>query len=296
MITGANGYIGKALCTYFVEQDWKVVGLVRGAHQPIKGVNFMKWDGKHPGEWCRELEDTDLVLNLAGKSVNCRYTKRNKALIYASRLDATRVIGEAIRNCEHKPKVWMNAASATIYAHAEQMPNTEFVHVIGDGFSVDVCQKWEGLFFSYRIAGVRQIAMRTAIVLSEQGSVMDYFSRLVKWGLGGRMGKGTQRFSWIDLEDLCRAVLFCYEHEKLNGPVNFAAPNPVTNSEFMNHLCNRFQPLIRLRTPEWLLRLGARVLGTETELILKSRYVLPDKLEKAGFIFEQPVLDGHENR
>lgn len=296
MITGANGYIGRALCTYFAEQKWEVVGLVRNADQPTTGVKQITWNGKDPGEWCRELEGTDLVINLVGKSVNCRYTRKNKAEIYASRLDATRAIGLAIEQCRQKPKVWMNAASATIYAHSETVPNTEFSHVIGEGFSVDVCQKWEALFFSFKDSGVRQIAMRTAIVLSEKGSVMDYFNRLVKLGFGGRMGAGTQWFSWIHLNDLCRAIHFCYDTETLNGAVNFAAPQPVTNAAFMRVLCKRFRPWIRLRTPEWLLRMGARLLGTETELVLKSRYVLPAKLEKAGFVFEQPVLEVCEDR
>lgn len=287
VIAGANGYIGQALVSWFQKNDWEVVALVRSDNWQHHGVKTRVWDGEHAGDWCLELEGADLVINLVGKSVNCRYTKRNKALIYTSRLNATKVIGDAIAACHQRPKLWMNAASATIYAHSEQYPNTEFEHVIGEGFSVDVCRTWEQLFFSYKFPEVRQIAMRTAIVLSEQGSVMDYFSRLVRWGFGGRMGKGTQQFSWIDLNDLCRATEFCVHHPELNGAVNFAASKPITNAVFMETLCKKYQPRIRLRTPEWLLRIGAWLLGTETELILKSRYVLPAKLQKAGFKFDR---------
>ena len=290
LIAAANGFIGKRLVAYF-KNNYRVVALVRTAIPSTPDVTYCMWDGRTVGTWANELEGAHAVINLAGKSVNCRYTDRNKAAIFASRLESTHVLGKAISNCKVKPKVWLNAASATIYAHSLEQPNTERNGIIGSGFSVDVCQQWEAAFNAYSDIGVRQILLRTAIVLGKDGGVMIPFKRLAYLGLGGKMGKGNQQFSWIHEVDVCRAIEHLIEHDTSVGTYNLSSPNPLTNEEFMKTLRTQLHVPFGIPQPEWLLKFGARLIGTETELILKSRYVLPERLVEEGFVFKYPFID-----
>lgn len=289
ILFGANGFMGQHLISYF-SKNHEVVAIQRKAQENKEHVRYLTWDGKNPGAWCQELEGADVVINLAGKSVDCRYTEDNKAAIFSSRLDSTRAIGEAIRKCAVKPKVWLNAASATIYRHSFE-PMTESHGIIGEGFSVEVCKAWEKTFFEFSDLGVRQIALRTSIVLGNGGGVMVPFKNLVKFGFGGKMGNGKQMFSWIHIEDACRAIEFLVNHENLSGVYNIAAPNPIPNSAFMQALRKRYRRPFGLPLPKKLLEFGARIIKTETELILKSRYVIPEKLPAAGFQFKYPVIE-----
>lgn len=291
IITAANGYLGRQLCTYFKDQNHEVVALVRSNKWQMDGVKTVCWDGKTRGKWTKEIKSCDVLINLVGRSVNCRYNSKNMKAIYSSRLDSTEILGEAISQYSERPKVWLNAASATIYGHSETLPNTDSLHKIGDGFSVDVCQKWEAQFFHFNNLGIRQIAMRTAIVLTENGSVMTPFKNLVKCGLGGKMGAGNQMISWISGEDWCRAIDFCIRHSQLSGPINFAAPNPITNERFMYKLRKWKKVPIGLPAPAWLLKIGTWLIGTEAELVLKSRFVLPETLLNAGFKFRFNSID-----
>jgi uncharacterized protein len=290
VITAANGFIGSALTEYF-STNFKVVALVRKPRPDKKNVRYVRWDGRTQGEWSSELEGAEAVINLAGRSVNCRYNERNRQFIYSSRLESTAAIGEAVKSSNVKPKVWMNAASATIYAHSEHVPNTEANGIIGSGFSVDVCLKWEAAFASFAQPGVRQITLRTSIVLGSGGGVMKPFLNLVRSGLGGKMGRGKQQFSWIHIDDLCRAVDFLLAHESSVGVYNIASPDPVTNAVFMRTLRNAARVPFGIPAPKWLLEAGAAIIGTETELVLKSRFVLPERLEDAGFRFRYPTIE-----
>lgn len=290
IITAANGFMGKQLVEYF-SNEHEVIALVRNENIPLKNCRTVRWDGKNLGSWVEELEGATAVINLAGKSVNCRYTEKNKAEIFASRLDSTRVLGEAIRLCKQKPTVWINAASGTIYRHSLHEPMTEFAGEIGSGFSVEVCKQWEQAFFSFSDLPLRQVALRTAIVLGKDGGVMVPFRNLARLGFGGKMGSGQQQFSWIHVEDVCRSIAFILQNEQLDGVINLSSPTPVRNSEFMQALRNRYRRKIGIPSPTWLLELGARLIQTETELILKSRFVLPEKLEQAGFEWKFPTIN-----
>lgn len=307
IITAANGFIGRHLVQY-LKGTYRIIALVRtlpASHHTNSSLRFRThshsdftpdikyyaWDGRTVGKWSVEFEGALAVINLAGRSVNCRYNERNKAAIYASRLESTHVIGEAIRRCGFKPAVWINAASATIYAHSEDSPNTEANGIIGTGFSVDVCRQWEAAFTAYAGLGVRQVILRTAIVLGKEGGVMVPFKRLVRFGLGGRMGRGNQQFSWIHEDDLCAAIVHLITHETSSGVYNLSAPNPVTNTMFLQTLRQKMHIPFGIPQPKWLLEFGARLIGTETELILKSRYVLPGRLLQEGFEFQYPAMD-----
>lgn len=289
IITAANGFMGEALVKYF-SKTHEVVAIVR------KSMTFEKaktclWDGKNLDDWAIELEGADVLINLAGKSVNCRYNNVNKASIYSSRLESTAILGKAIEACKNPPKLWVNSASGTIYRHSMNDSMTESTGEIGTGFSVDVCQKWEQAFFDFKLKNTRQVALRTAIVLGKNGGVMIPFKRLTQLGFGGRMGDGQQQFSWIHIEDVCRSIEFIIENESLRGAINVSSPNPIRNSVFMQVLRLRYNRFALIPSPSWLLELGAKLIKTETELILKSRFVIPEKLEQAGFKWRYPIIE-----
>lgn len=282
VLTGGSGFIGKALYDYFTAKGEKVVIVSR--HQPdwIAKEYFSRWDGKTYGDWAKHLEGAKAVINLSGKSVDCRYTNRNRELILSSRTDATNAIAAAIAQCQTPPEMWLNAASATIYRHAEDRPQTETNGEIGHGFSVDVCKAWEKSFFESRVQ-IRKAALRISIVLGK-GSALNVLKGLTMAGLGGAMGNGHQMFSWVHVDDLCRSIDYIITH-KIEGPVNIASPGSVTNREFMGTLREKLGIPFGIPQPAWLIKMGAVLLRTEAELVLKSRWVAPEKLSKAGFEF-----------
>ena len=254
-------------------------------------VTYRHWDGKHVEKhWAVELENCDLVVNLAGRSVNCRYTNRNKREIFDSRTDATEAIGEAIGNSIVPPKLWINITSATIYRHAEDHSQDEYTGEIGEGFSIDVCNRWEGTFFAQHTPFTRKIALRTAIVLGNGGPLIPYL-RLLRFGLGGRQGHGRQMYSWVHVDDIGSAIEWLFDRPELEGVYNMAAPGAVSNGSFMATLRQVTNTRIGLPVPAWLLRLGALLIGTETELVLKSRWVVPTKLLETGFHFRYEKLE-----
>jgi uncharacterized protein (TIGR01777 family) len=225
------------------------------------------------------------LINLSGKSVNCRYTKKNKAEIYRSRLEPTNLLGSVIAELKHPPKTWINAASATIYRNAEDRPQDEEKGEIGEGFSVDVCQQWEKSFWSVPTPHTKKILLRISMVLGMADGIMPRVKNLAKLGMGGRQGSGHQYISWIHEEDLARITEFVHQEGSDGAVFNCSAPEVVTNSHFMKLVRNCYGSQIGLPTPAWLLKIGALVIGTETELILKSRWVYPLNLLKKGFNF-----------
>ena len=290
IVTAANGFLGRNLVAY-LSKKYEVVALVRRKVNLVPGVKYCLWDGKTLGEWQLEFEHAFCVINLAGKSVDCRYNEENKREIYASRLESTAIVGEAIESCIYPPQLWINSASATVYRHSEDTPMTEENGEEGTGFSVDVCKQWEQKFFEYGHVGLRQVALRTAIVFGVDGGALVPMVRLAKFGLGGKQGKGNQIFSWIHIEDFCRAVAFTIADESIYGVVNLASPFPVPNREVMRTLRRVYTVPFGLPMPRFLLEFGARIIKTETELILKSRFVIPEKLISHGFIFKFPNID-----
>lgn len=281
VLAGGTGFIGQ----YFV-QRWQEQGYTVQIISRQEG--HISWDDTNG--IVAALEGAELLVNLAGRSVNCRYNERNKAEILNSRTTTTEKLGAAIAGCEKPPPVWINSSTATIYRHAEDRPMTEEHGELGSGFSVEVAKAWEHAFFSCDCPDTRQIALRISIVLGPDGGVMGPYRNLVKWGLGGPQGSGKQMFSWIHVEDLYRIVRFLQDHEQLDGVFNCASPQPVSNTQLMRELRSALGAPIGLPVPAWLLEMGAGLIGTETELILKSRWVIPERLERAGFAFTYPTL------
>ena len=296
IIPGGSGFLGRKLAAFWAEKGWEVVVLSRQERSGSGRIRQVAWDGVSLGAWASEFEGAEAVVNMAGRSVNCRYNSASRREIYQSRLQSTCVIGEAISAADAPPRVWINAGSATVYRHAEDRPMDEQTGEIGTGFSVDVCRKWEQALFEAPIRDVRRVALRTALVLGTgKGGVMDYFVPLARWGLGGTLGNGRQYVSWVHELDFLRAIEWLVVHEELDGPVNCTAPNPLPNREFMRCVREACGRSFGLAAPAWLLEIAAFFLRTETELLLKSRRVVPRRLLQAGFQFQfpdlQPALD-----
>jgi len=291
VIAGGTGFIGQGLIDHFGDRN-DIIILTRHPKVNKGRTRYIYWDGATLNGWESQLENADLLINLAGKSVNCRYTERNKKEIFDSRTRATAVLGEAINRLVNPPQLWINAASATIYRHAEDRPMDEFTGEIANDFSVQVCKRWEQTFNNITLPHTRKVILRIAVTLGPQGGVIPPYLNLVKYGLGGQQGNGQQMFSWVHITDLCRMIAWLYAHPGLDGTFNCSAPYPVRNNTFMETLRKVSGHVMGLPAPAWLLAMGARLIGTETELLLKSRWVLPTRIMREGFRFQYPQLQG----
>lgn len=296
VIPGGSGQVGQVLARAFLRDGHDVVILTRRPALRVAGQPVL-WDACTLGDWTVELEAADVVINLAGKSVNCRYTARNREEITRSRVDSTRVIGEAIAQTRRPPRLWLQAATATIYAHRYDAAHDEASGVLGGReenvpetwrFSIDVAKAWERAFNEARPAPLtRKVLLRSALILSpDRGSVFDVLLGLVRRRLGGRMGDGRQYVSWIHDADFIRAIYWLNTHENLQGVVNLASPNPLPNAEFMRVLREAWGTKVGLPASRWMLEVATFFMRTETELILKSRRVVPGRLLQDGFEFK----------
>jgi uncharacterized protein (TIGR01777 family) len=298
ILAGGSGFLGRILREHYLKQECEVVVLTRSPRE-AKGVSReMAWDGRTLGEWASELDGADVLINLAGRSVDCRYHARNRKLMLDSRVDSTRVLGEAIAQCARPPKVWLNSSTATIYRHNFGPAWNEDGEIgatpeAKDAFSVEVALAWEREFNAAKTSRTRKVALRSAMVFGHgANSVFPVLCRLARLGLGGRMASGSQFVSWIHQTDFCRAIDWLIEREEFIGPVNLAAPNPVTNSEMMATVRKQCGVPRGLPAAAWMLEVGAFFLRTETELIIKSRRVAPARLLLSGFKFQFPELRG----
>jgi uncharacterized protein (TIGR01777 family) len=285
VLAGGNGYLGNVLANYYKDKSDEVLILSRKPQPQNGNVKTLLWDGQTEGDWVNALTGAELLVNLCGKNVNCRYTPANRLEIVASRLIPTTLLGEAIKKMAVPPKLWINITSATIYRHAEDHPQDEKDGEIGYGFSIDVCKQWEQHFFETDTPRTRKIALRMGIVLGRSDSAFPVLLNLVKLGLGGRQGNGQQYMSWVHEHDAAKCTEFLMLHEALEGVVNCTAPNPIKNHEFMSIIRRAWGMPFGLPAPAWLLNIGAAVIGTEPELALKSRWVLPKRLTDAGYQF-----------
>ncbi len=286
IIAGGSGFLGQVLGKHFSKKGYQIKILTR---HPMR-ENHIFWDAKTIGNWISELENSEAFINLTGKSVDCRYTKKNKKRIYDSRVESTKIIGEAINLCENPPKVWFNSSTATIYRHSLDKEMTEKNGEIGDDFSMNIAKSWEKAFFEIANPNTRKIALRTSIVLGKKGGAFIPLKNLTKYGLGGKQGLGNQKVSWIHETDFARAVEFLLTHEHLEGIFNLSVPNPTNNKTLMKTLRQEMKISFGIPHPKWLLEIGAKIIGTETELILKSRNVIPERLLNQGFKFKYSNL------
>lgn len=307
VLAGASGFIGQALVSDLRDRDYAVVRIGRTGPEA-------RWHDAE--EVQRAVDGADLLVNLAGRSVGCRYHDRNRDEIYRSRIETTAQLRHAVAHSSDPPRLWLNASTATIYRHATDRPQTESDGELGSGFSVDVARDWEQACFDGDLPETRRVALRMAIVLGH-GGALGMLSTATRLGLGGpqldgwwpahrryrgigptptqpaptgHRTRGRQRFSWIHIEDLRRAVAFLDDHPEIDGPVNLTAPEVSDNRTLMAELRRTVRAPFGLPAPRWLLELGMVVLRQESELVLKSRWVLPERLEAAGFTFTHPQL------
>ena len=297
VIPGGSGHLGRILCTALRRRSHEVVVLSRRPSS-VEGARVVGWDGRSLGAWADEIDGADVVINLAGRSVNCRYTRANLREMIDSRVLSTRVVGRAIERAGMPPRAWLQMSTATIYAHRFDAPNDEATGIIGGEeadvpdywrFSIDIATGWERAQLDARTPRTRKVALRTAMVMDPAGGgTFDLLLRLTRLGLGGAVAGGRQYMSWIHDADFTRSVEFLIEEERLDGPVNLAAPAPLPQRDFMAALRAAWSAPIGLPASGWMVELGAAVLGTDAELILKSRRVVPGRLQEAGCPFEYP--------
>jgi len=297
ILAGGSGFLGSELVRHFSGLGWEVVILTRRPKPRPDAVREVAWDTKSLGDWARELEGATAIVNLTGRSVDCRYNAKNRREIMDSRVNSTRVVGEAIAQCKTPPRVWLNSSTATLYTHTFGKPHDESSQDMDsavdakDAFSVEVAQAWERTLDEAKTHQTRKVALRTSMVLGlGRNSVFPVLRRLTKFGLGGRQGSGNQFVSWIHVEDFCRAIEWIIAHEDLAGPINQCAPNPLPNREMMKIFRNVCGMPIGLPATEWMLEIGAFFLRTETELIFKSRRVVPGRLLASDFEFRFPTF------
>jgi len=300
VIPGGSGQVGTILARRFHQDGHHVVVLSRRAPsgQTRDPWRHVVWDGASTGEWAREINGSDVVINLAGRSVNCRYTPAHRAEILQSRVQSTSVVGQAIARASRPPRLWLQASTATIYAHRFDAPNNEATGEIGGHepgvpdswrFSIEVSKAWEQAFDTAVTPSTRKVALRSALTLSpDPGGVFDTLRRLARRGLGGRAGDGRQFVSWIHHEDFVAAVEWLIHRSSMTGAVNVASPHPVPNDDFMRELRRACGAPFGLPASRWMLELGAVFMRTETELLLKSRRVIPTRLLDDGFAFRYP--------
>lgn len=296
VIAGGSGQVGRILSRVLQARGEEVV--VLGRHRAQTSGRFVLWDGRTLGDWRREIDGADVVINLAGRSVNCRYNAAHRAAIMNSRLNSTRVIGEAIRTATQPPPLWLQASTATIYAHRFDAPNDEATGILGGAepnvpgtwrFSIDVAKSWERVCDEAVVPHTRKVKLRSAMIMSpDRGGIFDTLLRLVRWRLGGSVGSGEQFVSWIHHADFVRAIDWLIVHSEMEGAVNLASPNPLPYREFMRALRHAAGVRLGLPATRWMLEIGAFFMRTETELVLKSRRVVPWRLQANGFAFQFP--------
>lgn len=287
VIAGGTGFLGNAFVEFLNKNhNVEIYILTRKRKENYENVHFILWDGANLGDWTNYLEKADVLLNLAGRTVNCRYTKKHKGEIYDSRIKSTYILGEAMKKCLIPPKLWINMSTATIYRDEYEKANTEADGIIGKGFSVDVARKWEETFFAVPLYSTRKVAIRTAIAFGKDGDVFKIYRKHVKMYLSGKHGHGKEWVSWIHEEDFCRAIMFLIENEELEGVFNLASPNAIRDKDMMKVFRKTMGYKLGVPIKKWMLTIGAFFLRTETELILKSRWVYPANLLNSGFKFK----------
>jgi uncharacterized protein (TIGR01777 family) len=288
IIAGGTGFLGQCLIRNYYGSDTKVIVLSRSHRADDKNISYVQWDAKSFGEWTNELEGSTALINLVGKSVNCRYTKDNRKEIFESRVDSTKILGLAIKECKNPPKVWINAGSAAIFGNSGDEIKKEGSQ-IGTGFSVEVCKAWEKTFNDCVTPSTRKVFLRIGMVLQPGKGVLKPFMNMVKMGFGGGIASGKQYMTWIHERDFIDMIEWAMSNE-VRGIIHCASPNPVTNKEFLNSIRTVMNFPFGFPVPSFIIKIGAVLIGTAPELVLTGRRVVSEVLIKNGYEFKYPYL------
>jgi len=292
VIPGGSGHLGTILARAFYPQH-EVVVLSR--HRALRPWRTVAWDGVNLGSWAGEIDGADVVINLAGRHVNCRYTEANKREILQSRVDSTRVVGEAIAAAQNPPHLWIQASTATVYPHRSDSPSDETTPISDDGpeawrFSVEIGRQWELALDEAKTPRTRKVKLRSAVVMTpDAGTPFSIFLNLVRFGLGGKAGDGRQFVSWVHHDDFVRAIQFLIDQRFIAGVVNIAAPNPLPNADFMRAIRKAWGVPFGIPAERHLLEVVAFLIRSEPELLLKSRRAVSGVLTRNGFRFQHPT-------
>ncbi|WP_163407868.1 TIGR01777 family oxidoreductase [Flavobacterium ajazii] len=291
IIAAGTGFLGQVLVNHFKNKFEEIVILTRRNSKTVDGIKYVNWNARTFSGWEKELENATVLINLAGKSVDCRYTQKNKKAILLSRIESTKILNKAVLNCKNPPKHWLNSSTATIYRFSLDKQMDEADGEIGNDFSINVALSWEKAFFKTETPKTLKTALRTSIVLGKNGGAFIPLKTLAKFGFGGRQGKGNQFVSWIHEEDFANAVDFIIEKE-ITGVVNVVSPKPIRNNDFMEKLRKAVGFSFGIPLNNFLLEIGSFFIRTETELVLKSRNVIPKRLLEKGFEFKFGEIEG----
>jgi uncharacterized protein len=290
IIAAGTGFLGQVLVNHFKNKFDEIVILTRGKSQAIDGIKYVNWNAKTFSGWEKQLENATVLINLAGKSVDCRYTKENKKEILLSRIESTKVLNKAVLNCKNPPKHWLNSSTSTIYRFSLDKQMDEVNGEIGNDFSINVALSWEKAFFKTETPNTLKTALRTSIILGKNGGALIPLKTLAKTGFGGKQGKGNQFISWIHEEDFANAIDFII-HKEIIGVINVVSPKPIRNADFMQQLRKAVGFPFGIPISTFLLKIGSFVIRTEPELVLKSRNVIPRRLLENGFKFKFENID-----
>jgi uncharacterized protein (TIGR01777 family) len=289
IIAGGTGFIGRYLSEHYLKKGFDVVVLSRGESKTEHHIRYVSWDGKTVSDWQNELENAYVLINLSGTSVAVRHNSENKKAILNSRIDTTKVLNKAVSACKNPPKYWMNSSGATIYKTSFNQSRDEYFKEIEPEFLTEVIKAWEEEFFKNPNPKIKKLALRTTIVLGKSGDTFEKLNQLSKLGLGGKQGSGKQVMSWIHIEDYARIIDFAIENN-LEGCINMASPNPVTNSDMMRAFRKANKVWLGIPTPEFLLKIGTKIIGVEPDFVLKSYNVVSTRLKENSFEFKFPTI------
>jgi uncharacterized protein (TIGR01777 family) len=291
VLAGGSGFLGRALAEELLLQNYEVLVLSRSPHEQAAGIKEVLWDGKHSGEWIQFLDGAKAVVNLAGRNIKCRYTPENLHELTASRVDSVHAIAAAMNHVARPPRVWVLACAIGFYGDPKDRLCDENSPAGSDTLA-GICRTWEDAFNSASVPKTRRVLLRIGFVLGRDGGALPILAGLAKCFLGGTAGGGKQFISWIHVEDLSRMFIEAIERDELAGTFNAAGPNPVTNREFMRELRRALHRPWSPPAPEWAVKLGSRLMGTEPSLALTGCRVAPKRFLEAGFKFQFPELPG----
>lgn len=293
IIAGGTGFIGARLSDFLSEQ-YEIIILSRRVLSKVNkndNVRYVHWDGKKPDNWVKELENAEVVINLSGSTIDCRFTEKNKILILQSRIDSTRAIGYAITLVKNPPKTWINFSAVGYYAESESKPHDEFSTLTGTDFLSEVAEKWEKTFSEFNLPKTRKIILRISLVLDSRSKIIQTLLPFVRFGLGGKAGNGKQMISWIHTLDLCRLILWLFTNNNAVGVYNASSPNPVSNEVFMSIFRKKAKSGFGIPAPKWLIKITSFMLNKDSSLLLNSVNVIPKKSLSEGFEFIYSNLD-----
>jgi uncharacterized protein (TIGR01777 family) len=290
IIAAGTGFLGQVLVGHFKNKFDEIVILTRGTSKTIDGIKYVNWNARTFSGWENELENAAVLINLAGKSVDCRYTQENKKEILLSRIESTKILNKAVLNCKNPPRHWLNSSTSTIYRFSLDKQMDEIDGEIGNDFSINVALSWEKAFFKTETPQTLKTALRTSIVLGKNGGALIPLKTLAKIGFGGKQGNGNQFISWIHEEDFASAIDFIIEKE-IAGIINIVSPKPIRNEDFTQKLRKAVGLSFGIPLNKFFLEIGSFFIRTETELVLKSRNVVPKRLLENGFQFKFGDID-----